>query len=49
MTGHVQERALQERDTEHYKGLGEDFPGGPVVKTVHLQRQSCRFNPWLRS
>ena len=25
-----------------------DFPGGPVVKTLHFQSKGCRLNPWLR-
>ena len=24
-----------------------DFPGGPVVRTLHFQCRGHRFNPWL--
>ena len=24
-----------------------DFPGYPVVKTLHFQRRGCRFKLWL--
>ena len=28
------------------KETGEDFPGGPVVKTPSFQRRGPRFCPW---
>ena len=28
------------------KETGEDFPGGPVVKTPSFQRRGPRFRPW---
>ena len=24
-----------------------DFPGGPVVRTLHFHCRGSRFNPWL--
>ena len=24
-----------------------DFPGGPMVKTLHVQGRRCKFDPWL--
>ena len=24
----------------------EDFPGGPVVKTMHFHCRACSFHPW---
>ena len=27
--------------------MGEEFPGGPVVKTLCFHCQGPRFNPWL--
>ena len=24
-----------------------DFPGGPVVRTLHFHCRGCRFDPWF--
>ena len=29
--------------------LSQDFPGGPVVKTLSSDARACEFNPWLGS
>ena len=31
------------------KGLARDFPGSPVVKTLHFHCRGHRFDPWLGS
>ena len=28
------------------KHMKRDFPGGPVIKTLHFQCRGGRFNPW---
>ena len=31
-----------------FQGLAaQDFPGGPVVKTLHFHCRECRIEPWL--
>ena len=30
-----------------FKKLPKDFPGSPVVKTLHFQYKEHRFDPWL--
>ena len=40
------------RTTDQYKNYKQlerkgDFPGGPVVKTLHPQCRKGKFNPWL--
>ena len=40
------------RTTDQYKNYKQlerkgDFPGGPVVKTLHSQCRKGKFNPWL--
>ena len=29
--------------------LSQDFPGGPVVKTLSSNARACEFDPWLGS
>ena len=29
-----------------YKGAKRDFPGGPVIKTLHFQCRGHGFDPW---
>ena len=50
----MQERAKGQSD----KGLGlcyqselylRNFPGGPMVKTLHFCCREHRFDPWLRN
>ena len=33
-------------DFQAWEYTVEDFPGGPVVKTLHSQRKGPEFNPW---
>ena len=40
----------QDSNAHHYKKKpGQDFPGGPVVKTPCFQCRGCGFNLWLEN
>ena len=35
------------KSMEFYKETNKvDFPGGPMVETLHVHCRGCRFNPW---
>ena len=40
---------LMEQPEQSLKGEGRDFPGGPVVRTLHLGCRGCKFHPWSRN
>ena len=44
---------IYDHDQEHlihaFKFVFRDFPGGPVVKTLHSSCRDHTFHPWLRN
>ena len=46
----VVDRATQDRKGRTVsEEVKEDFPGGPVVKTLHFHCRGHGVNPWLRN
>ena len=40
-------KEAQKHDPSSKERLVRDFPGGPVVKTLHFYCRGCGFDPWL--
>ena len=46
---YISVKVLLEEVNHQINRLSRDFPGGPVVKTLHFQLRWREFDPWSKN